>query len=68
MITNIDYFVEQLKRALNEEYQMRLAHLAKGNSKEYSDYREWVGFFRGLEVADDLVTEAKNKADQATTI
>ena len=46
-----------LNKRLEEAREARVGVLVRGNASDYSNYREQVGFLKGLEYAQSLVDD-----------
>lgn len=65
MLTNIDVFVRYVEKALYEKYQEKAENLSTGSARSFEEYKTSVGYISGLKEAEEIVKEAKRKADEA---
>ena len=59
MTTVVDVFLKEIREIIDS----RKTFLSSGGAKDYSEYRDICGFVRGLETADDYLTDLLKKQE-----
>lgn len=67
MITNIDFFIQEAKRLLEEDILKHTTNLSYGCASSFDDYKRLVGVIQGLRDAGEILDVARKKADQVVT-
>jgi hypothetical protein len=61
---NDSTLLEYLNRKILEEAKAYEIEIASGRPKDYADYKHLCGIHRGLLIANDLITEIKERMDK----
>ena len=67
MITSTTYLFEELNRLIENKCEELAENLARGCASSYDQYRHLTGVVAGLQMAMEIASEAKNKADRVTS-
>lgn len=51
----------RLEQKIKEEYENRAGHLIEGHAQSFEEYKERIGFLRGLRFVLDVIPDAERE-------